>query len=172
MNNFLKGFSFLDFVFFITGVIMLVSTVRRRIRKERCTVQVGGTVVLIKRSFGSHFDEVGSSTTVTYTNVYEYTYMGEKYRTCDEMSKGFNTSELGDHKDFYINPNKPSEVYIWDFGFIIFDLFGIICILLSMRHIFNMSSWDWLGVFLLIIFVLIVIDTIYLVVKTIKNKEF
>lgn len=168
----LKDFSVFDFLFLIVGVVVLIYTFQRRLRKERCTVKVDGTVVLIKRSYGSHIDEVGSSSTVSYINVYEYTYMGEKYKTCDEMSKAFNSSKLGDHKDLYINPNKHDEVYSWDFGFIIFHLFGIVSVLLSMRNIFKMSSWEWIGVFLLIIFVLIIIDTICLLVKTIKNKEY
>ncbi len=94
-------------IFFVTGILCLITYFVRSAREKNCTQLVRATCVEIK----SRRRQTNTGNRVTqhyvYCPVFSFNYNGKSYEVCSNFYSLDVDAELGQQYDVYINPDYP-----------------------------------------------------------------
>ncbi len=98
-------------IFFVTGILALVTAYVRNRREQKCTQLVKATCIEIKRRKSNTVDKHDLGKPMYYLScpVFRYFYNGRMYERSNNTFTRYCNVELRQTYDLYINPDKPEH---------------------------------------------------------------
>lgn len=95
-------------MFMLVGALLLIGIIYEKLEQKMCTHAVQGKCVDVKWHYSSSNN---GRNTKTYCPVYEYYYNGQTYTGSQEIYTNIIHVGVGEYREIFINPNKPTVFY-------------------------------------------------------------